>query len=156
LAALAGEIGLAAIIGAFLAGMIVAETKERHPIEEEVAPLYAFFPPFFFAFIGLQLDFGEYAEPETLGLLAAVTAVAIATKFAGSWLGARSLGAREAAVVGIGMVPRGEVGIVIAGIALAEGAVSQRFFAVVVGMSVLTTILAPPVLRAVARRPDQS
>jgi Kef-type K+ transport system membrane component KefB len=151
LAALSATIGLAAIIGAFLAGMIVAETKEQHPIEEEVAPLYAFFSPFFFAFIGLQLDLGAYADPGTLGLLAAVTAIAIATKFLGSWLGARSLGRRDAAIVGVGMVPRGEVGIVIAGIALAEGAVSAEFFAVVVGMSVLTTLVAPPVLRALAR-----
>ena len=152
LAAVAAEIGLAAIIGAFLAGMIVAETKEQHPVEEEVAPLYAFFPPFFFAFIGLQLDLGSYANPETLGVLAAVTVIAIVTKFAGSWLGARSLGPRDATLVGVGMIPRGEVGIVIAGIALAEGAVSEEFFAVVVGMSLLTTLAAPPVLRAVARR----
>ncbi len=151
LAAIAAQIGLAAIIGAFLAGMIVAETQEQHPIEEEVAPLYAFFPPFFFAFIGLQLDLGAYTDPGTLGLLAALTVVAILTKFVGSWLGARSLGSRDATLVGVGMVPRGEVGIVIAGIALAEGAVSEEFFAVVVGMSILTTLAAPPVLRAVAR-----
>lgn len=150
LAALAAQIGLAAIIGAFLAGMMVAETREQHPIEEEVAPLYAFFPPFFFAFIGLQLDLDAYLDAETLGLLAAVTAIAVATKFAGAWLGALGLGRREAAIVGIGMVPRGEVGIVIAGIAIAEGAVSDQFFAVVVGMSVLTTLVAPPLLRALA------
>ena len=152
LAALSAQIGLAAIIGAFLAGMMVAETKEQHPIEEEVAPLYAFFPPFFFAAIGLQLDLGAYASWETLGLLVAVTLVAVATKFVGSFLGALPLGRREAAIVGVGMVPRGEVGIVIAGIALAEGAVSDQFFAVVVGMSVLTTLVAPPVLRALAPR----
>ncbi|HLG09327.1 MAG TPA: cation:proton antiporter [Gaiellaceae bacterium] len=151
LAAIAAQIGLAAIIGAFLAGMMVAETKEQHPIEEEVAPLYAFFAPFFFAFIGLQLDLSAYSSLETLGLLAATTAVAVVTKFVGAWLGARSLGSREATIVGVGMIPRGEVGIVIAGIALAEGAVSEQFFAVIVGMSVLTTLLAPPVLRAVAR-----
>jgi Kef-type K+ transport system membrane component KefB len=156
LAAFAAEIGLAAIIGAFLAGMMVAETKEQHPIEEEVAPLYAFFPPFFFAFIGLQLDLGAYADGATVALLAAVTTVAVVTKFVGAWLGARSLGKHEATIVGIGMVPRGEVGIVIAGIGLAEGAVSEQFFAVVVGMSVLTTLLAPPVLRAVARGAGQS
>ena len=156
LAALSSQIGLAAIIGAFLAGMMVAETKEQHPIEKEVAPLYAFFPPFFFAFIGLQLDLDAYVSLETLGLLAAVTVVAVLTKFVGSWVGALRLGRREAAIVGVGMVPRGEVGIVIAGIALAEGAVSDQFFAVVVGMSVLTTLLAPPVLRALARRPQPS
>jgi len=151
LAALSAKIGLAAIIGAFLAGMVVAETRDHHPIEEEVAPLYAFFPPFFFAFIGLQLVPGEYTDGSTLALLAAVTVVAIASKFAGAWIGARSLGSREATIVGVGMVPRGEVGIVIAGVALSEGAVSEEFFAVVVGMSVLTTLVAPPVLRAVSR-----
>jgi Kef-type K+ transport system membrane component KefB len=156
LAALSAEIGLAAIIGAFLAGMVVAETKEQHPIEEEVAPLYAFFPPFFFAFIGLQLVPGDYTEGRTLALLAAVTVVAIVTKFAGAWIGARSLGRREATIVGVAMVPRGEVGIVIAGVALAEDAVSEEFFAIIVGMSVLTTLLAPPVLRAVSRQAAQS
>lgn len=156
LAAMAAQIGLAAIIGAFLAGMMVAETKEQHPIEEEVAPLYAFFPPFFFAFIGLQLDLGSYVDGRTLGVLAVVTIVAIATKFLGAWLGAQSLGRSQATMVGIGMVPRGEVGIVIAGIALAEGAVSESFFAVVVGMSILTTLIAPPLLRVAAPRAAQS
>jgi Kef-type K+ transport system membrane component KefB len=156
LAAFSAKIGLAAIIGAFLAGMVVAETREQHPIEEEVAPLYAFFPPFFFAFIGLQLVPGEYTDGGTLALLAAVTVVAIVTKFAGAWIGARSLGGRAATIVGVGMVPRGEVGIVIAGVAIAEGAVSDEFFAVVVGMSILTTIVAPPVLRAASRPAAQS
>ena len=109
----------------------------------------------FFAFIGLQLDIEAYFDLETLGVLAAVTVVAVLTKFIGSYVGALSLGRREATIVGVGMVPRGEVGIVIAGIALAEGAVNDQFFAVVVGMSVLTTVFAPPVLRAVAR-PRQS
>ena len=76
LAAFAAEIGLAAIIGAFLAGMMVAETKEQHPIEHEVAPLYAFFPPFFFVFIGLQVDLGAFADAGTLALLAGVTVLA--------------------------------------------------------------------------------
>jgi hypothetical protein len=134
----------------------ISNDREQHPIEEEVAPLYAFFPPFFFAFIGLQLTPGEYTSGRTLALLAAVTVVAVVTKFAGSWLGARSLGRREATIVGAGMVPRGEVGIVIAGVALAEDAVSSEFFAIVVGMSVVTTLLAPPVLRAVSRPASQS
>lgn len=62
LAAFAAQIGLAAIIGAFLAGMIVAETKDQSPIEEEVAPLYAFFPPFFFAYIGIQVSLSVLAD----------------------------------------------------------------------------------------------
>lgn len=151
LAAFAAQIGLAAIIGAFLAGMIVAETKEQHPIEDEIAPLYAFFPPFFFAFIGTQVDLGALADAETLLLLAGVTALAAITKFGGAWLGARSLGRREAALVGVGMVPRGEVGIIVAGIGAATGVVDEQLFAVIVGMSILTTLAVPPLLRGLSR-----
>lgn len=148
LAAFAAEVGLAAIIGAFLAGMIVAETKEQHPIEEEVAPLYAFFPPFFFAFIGTEVDLGALADPETLGVLAGVTVVAVLTKYVGARLGSRGLGQRDSRVVAIGMVPRGEVGIIVAGIGSAAGVIGDELFAVIVAMSVLTTLLVPPVLRS--------
>jgi len=147
LAALAAHIGLAAIIGAFLAGMIVAETKEQHPIEEEVAPLYAFFPPFFFAFIGMQVDVSAFADGGTLAALAAVTVLAVVTKYAGARLGARGMAADDARVVAVGMVPRGEVGIIVAGIGATAGVVGGELFAVIVGMSVLTTLVAPAALR---------
>lgn len=153
LAALSAQIGLAAIIGAFLAGMMVAETKEQHPIEDEVAPLYAFFPPFFFVFIGLEVDLGALADPGALALLAAVTAVAVATKLMGAWLGARSMGSRDAAVVAVGMVPRGEVGIIVAGIGRTTGVIDDELFAVIVGMSILTTLVVPPVLRRLVAEP---
>ena len=152
LAAFAAHIGLAAIIGAFLAGMMIAETKEQHPIEEEVAPLYAFFPPFFFAFIGMEVELGEFADLGTLGLLAGVTLLAVATKYIGARLGARGLPAEEANVVALGMVPRGEVGIIVAGIGAAAGVVEEQLFAVIVGMSILTTVLIPPLLRPALRR----
>jgi Na+:H+ antiporter len=152
LAAFAAQIGLAAIIGAFLAGMVVAETKEQHPIEEEVAPLYAFFPPFFFAFIGMEIDLSVFTSADTLALLVAITAIAAVTKFAGAWLGARRLGPRDAAFVGVGMVPRGEVGIIVAGIGRTLGVIDDELFGVIVAMSVVTTLLVPPVLRALVRR----
>ncbi len=147
LAALAAQIGLAAIIGAFLAGMIVAETKEQHPIEDEVAPLYAFFPPFFFAFIGTEVHLEQFTDAGTLALLAAITVLAIVTKYVGARLGARGLPAHDAKVVALGMIPRGEVGIIVAGIGAAAGVIGDELFAVIVGMSVLTTILVPPLLR---------
>ncbi len=150
LAALAAEIGLAAIIGAFLAGMVVAETRGHSDVEEQIKPLYAFFGPFFFAFIGLQVDLGALADPETLFLLAAVTAVAVATKLGGSWLGTRGMPAGDRALVSFGMVPRGEVGIIVAGIGASAGVIDDELFAVIVGMAVLTTVLVPPVLRRVA------
>jgi Kef-type K+ transport system membrane component KefB len=152
LAALAASIGLAAIVGAFLAGMLVAETREHHPVEQEIAPLFALFPPFFFAFIGAELPLGELADPETLGLLAAVTALAAVTKYVGAWLGTRGMEAGERRLVAVGMVPRGEVGIVVAGLGHASGVIDDRLFAAVVGMSVLTTLLVPPLLRRQLRR----
>lgn len=153
LAAFAAEIGLAALIGAFLAGMIVAETKDQHPIEEEVRPLYAFFPPFFFAFIGIQLDLDALLDGHALLLLVAITALAIVTKLIPAYLAARGLGREQASIVGIGMVPRGEVGIVVASIGAAEGVVDAELFGVVVGMSILTTLLAPFALRRLRSSP---
>jgi Kef-type K+ transport system membrane component KefB len=151
LAAFAANIGLAALIGAFLAGMIVAETKDQSSIEEEVRPLYWFFPPFFFAFIGIELDLGALLDGHALWLLTAITVLAAATKLVPAYLAARGLGRGEAAIVGVGMVPRGEVGIVIASIGAAEGVVDDELFAVVVGMAVLTTLAAPFALRRLSR-----
>jgi Kef-type K+ transport system membrane component KefB len=153
LAALAAQVGLAAIIGAFLAGLIVAETKEQHPVEDEVAPLYAFFPPFFFASIGTQVDPGALAGAGALALLLGVTALAVVTKVAAAWLPARRLGRRDATVVAVGMVPRGEVGVIVAGIGASAGLLDEELFAVIVGMSILTTLVVPPVLRAALARP---
>jgi Kef-type K+ transport system membrane component KefB len=151
LAAFAAEVGLAAIIGAFLAGMIVAETKEQHPIEQEVAPLYAFFPPFFFAFIGAELDLGALGHAGALELLVGLTALAVATKYVGAWLGARALARDQRRIVALGMIPRGEVGIIVAGIGASAGVVTDERFAVIVAMAVATTLLAPPLLRRALR-----
>ena len=150
LAAFASQIGLAAIIGAFLAGMIVAETRDQHPIETEIEPLYAFFPPFFFAFIGLEMSLAAFGELDTLLLLAGVTALAVVTKFAGAYLGALRMGRRDATFVGVGMVPRGEVGIIVAGIGNATGTIDGELFAIIVAMSVITTLIVPPILRRLA------
>jgi Kef-type K+ transport system membrane component KefB len=151
LAAFAANIGLAALIGAFLAGMIVAETKDHNSIEEEVRPLYAFFPPFFFAFIGIELDLGTLLGGHALVLLAAITVIAAGTKLVPAYLAARPLGKDEAMIVGVGMIPRGEVGIVVASIGAAEGVVDPELFGVVVGMSILTTLIAPFLLRRLSR-----
>lgn len=151
IATLAAEIGLAAVIGAFLAGMIVAETKDQHPIEDEVGPLYAFFPPFFFASIGLELDLDVLAEPETLLVVTGLSALAIVTKLAGTWPGARRLGGRDRWIVALGMVPRGEVGIIVAGIGAMSGVVDTELFAAIVGMSIVTTLVVPPFLRRLAQ-----
>jgi Kef-type K+ transport system membrane component KefB len=152
LAALASQIGLAAIIGAFLAGMVVGESSERHALEAEVAPVAAFFTPFFFGFIGAQIDLAGLGNLGTIGLVVGVTAVAVATKFIGAFLGAIRMGRDRAAMVGWGMVPRGEVGIVVAGLGLQVGAIEGELYTVVVAMAILTTLLVPPLLPLLVRR----
>jgi Kef-type K+ transport system membrane component KefB len=155
LAALAAFIGLAAVIGAFLAGMVVGESSERHALEEEVAPLAAFFTPFFFGFVGAQVDLAVFASLEALGLLAAITLLAVATKFVGSFAGAVRLGVRKAALIGWGMVPRGEVGVVVAGLGLSVGAIAEELYSVVVAMAVVTTLIVPPVLGRLVRLAEE-
>ncbi|MDH7578244.1 MAG: cation:proton antiporter [Bacillota bacterium] len=146
LSALSSYIGLAAIIGAFLAGLTVSELREYYRIEEEVAPIYALFSPFFFVFIGLQLDVRVFLRSETLTLIVLITILAIVTKLVGAALGALALGRREAIIIGVGMVPRGEVGILVAGLGLNLKVISMDVFSIVVAMSILTTLITPPVL----------
>lgn len=152
LAVLAAEIGLAAVIGAFLAGMMIAETKDQNAIESEIAPLYAFFAPFFFTTIGTQIDLSQFSDSGTVGLLLMLTTVAVITKFIGASIGSLSLGRRNALIVGVGAIPRGEVGIIVAGIGLSSGVIDNELFAVVIGMSLITTLIAPPLLKYVIGR----
>jgi len=152
LAFLASELGLAAIIGAFLAGMIASETRKRDELEHQTQPLLAFLTPFFFVITGAKIDLSVFASASALWMLLVVTVIAIVAKLAGGFLGALSLGKRGAAIVGVGMVPRGEVGVVIASLGLAAGVFSNEIYAVIVAMSLLTSIVTPPVLAWMLKR----
>jgi Kef-type K+ transport system membrane component KefB len=154
LAALAARVGLAAIIGAFLAGMVVGESSERHALETETAPVAAFFTPFFFGFVGAQIDPAAFTSLPTLGLLAVITVLAVVAKFAGSFLGAIRTGRARAVLIAWGMVPRGEVEIIVAGLALTAGAIEPNLYAVIVGMVVITAIIVPPLMGPLVRRAE--
>ncbi|HET7925901.1 MAG TPA: cation:proton antiporter, partial [Rhodanobacteraceae bacterium] len=152
LAFLSTEFGLAAIIGAFLAGMIASETRKREELEHQTQPLLAFLTPFFFVVTGAKIDIGVFASGTALWMLLVVTVIAVLSKLAGGFLGAMSLGRRGATIVGVGMVPRGEVGVVIASLGLAGGVFSGEIYAVIVAMSLLTSVITPPVLAALLGR----
>lgn len=154
LAALSAAIGLAAIIGSFLAGMVVGESSERDALEKETAPIAALFTPFFFGFVGAQIDLSVFGTPSTVVLLIGITALAVVTKFAGSFLGALRVGRDRALLIGWAMVPRGEVEIIVAGLALAAGAFGADLYLVVVGMVVITSMLVPPFLPRLVRRAE--
>lgn len=151
LSALAGIIGLAAIIGAFLAGMMLAEAKERFNLEQQALPVYEFLVPFFFVIIGTKVDPGAFMDSTILMVALGVTGLAVLGKLLGGSLASVGLPRRSAAIIGTGMVPRGEVGLVVASIGAGMGAISDDIFSVVVFMSIATTILAPPALVALYR-----
>lgn len=152
LATLSGVIGLAAIIGAFLAGMVLAEAREQYQLEHQTRPLVQFLVPFFFVVTGAEVDLGVFADPAVVALAGGLTFLAIVGKFVGGTIGAWGGGApdrrlRSAAVVGVGMVPRGEVGLIIAGIGRSRGVIPDDIFSAIVIMSIATTLAAPPLLK---------
>lgn len=152
LAAAASLIGLAGIIGAFLAGMVLAESRDRLDLERQTQPLYEFLVPVFFVFTGTKVDPAAFTDGSIVLLALAVTAVAVVSKLLGAGAGMWGTGRRSALIVGVGMVPRGEVGLIVAGIGLSLGVIAEEIFSVIVIMSMATTLLVPPVLSLIYRR----
>jgi Kef-type K+ transport system membrane component KefB len=149
LAALSGTIGLASLIGAFLAGMIFDFSRKE--VATQIEPIYEFLVPLFFAITGTRLDPTVFGEPGMLGLATVITLIAIAAKVVGGYLGAVGLAHQGRLTVGVGMVPRGEVGLVVASVGLGLGVISRELFGVVVAMTVVTTLATPPVLGPLIR-----
>jgi Kef-type K+ transport system membrane component KefB len=141
-------VGVAAIIGAFLAGMALAEaTEENHKMHRLTSGITEFLVPFFLVNIGMQLDLAVFRDMSVVALAAIITFAAVITKFVGCGFGAWGMTRREMAQVGVGMIPRGEVGIVVAQIGLGLGVISGHFFASVLFMAVATTLIAPPLIK---------
>jgi Kef-type K+ transport system membrane component KefB len=150
LSLLAVYVGVAAIVGAFLAGMALAEHVEPrvHDLAHGVSELMV---PFFLVGIGLHVDLRIFATPSVLMLALVVLLAAVATKLVACGLAAWRLGRVDALRVGLGMVPRGEVGMVVAQIGLSLGAIHQQTYGVAVFMAVATTLLAPPLIKIAYR-----
>jgi Kef-type K+ transport system membrane component KefB len=147
LSVLAGRLGLAVIVGAFLAGTTLSATREQFALERQFEPITDFLAPLFFVVTGSQIDVGTFARGEVVLFAFAISVVAVVGKVAGGMLGARGLDRSERAIVGWGMVPRGEVGIIVAGLALSEGVADRDLFGSVLLMVVVTTLVGPAVLQ---------
>jgi Kef-type K+ transport system membrane component KefB len=145
LSLLAVKAGVAAIVGAFLAGMALSESAGRR-VKDFAHGTAEFLIPFFLAGIGLKVDLKALATRDGALLAAALLVLAVISKLIGCGLGAIRLGRAEMLRIGIGMVPRGEVGMVVAQLGLGIGALSSHVYAVVVVMAVATTIVCPPLL----------
>lgn len=114
--------------------------------------IMAFLVPFFFVVTGAQVQLGALGSASALCTLAFITLLAVVGKLLGCGLGARSLGMRSALIVGVGMVPRGEVGIIVASLGRSSKVFSDEVFALIIAMSLLTSIIAPPVLKLLFAR----
>jgi Kef-type K+ transport system membrane component KefB len=147
LAAVSSLIGIAGIIGAFLAGVALSELTDGTRLHQQSQALTEFTTPFFLIAIGMKLNLAIFASWSAVWLTLVVIVLAILTKFLGCGLGALGMGRRRAVQVGVGMIPRGEVGIVVAQIGLALSAVSDVVYGVVLAMSVITTLAAPPLIK---------
>lgn len=149
------QAGVAAIIGAFLAGMALSSTV-NHRVHDLTSGLSEFLVPFFLVGIGLYFRPAAVSSPESLLMVAIVAIAAILSKMAGCGLGAWNLGRANMYRVGAGMVPRGEVGMVVAQIGMGLGAVTDMLYGVVVSMSLLTTMVAPPLLKLAFRNKQEN
>jgi len=149
LAAIASLIGIAGIVGAFVAGVALSEQTDETTLHSQTEALMEFTVPFFLVNIGLHLNLAVFASSQVIVLSIIVTVLAIVTKIIGCGLGAAGMGKRRVLQVGVGMVPRGEVGIVVTQIGLALSALSEAIYGVVLTMAIATTILAPPMIKAV-------
>lgn len=149
-------LGVEAVIGAFVAGIVLGRSKfKQGDVEEQLEVVTAgVVAPIFFATSGLRVDLGLLGDPQVLFWGAVVIAVASLSKFTGAWLGARVAGlpSREGLALGVGLNARGAVEIVIATIGLSLGVLNQAAYTVVVLMAIATSMMAGPMLRAVARR----
>ena len=150
LAVLASEVGSALIVGAFAAGLVLAPTEHVRTIERGVIRLANVFVPIFFVAVGAAVDVRSFGSRDIVMVGLALTAVAIIGKFAAGfvpvWIRARKT------VIGVGMIPRGEVGLIFAQMGLTAGVLTAGTYSALMLMVLVTTFIAPPLLRLLLTR----
>lgn len=151
-AALANSAKLAFIIGAFMAGLALGRTRFHERVDHQLSPVGHVLIPVFFASIGINADLSAMAEPAVLGLAAVLTLVAVVGKLVAA---AGAAGAKvDKLLIGIGMIPRGEVGLIFASIGLASGVLDDDLYGALLIVVLVTTLMTPPLLRWQLARPS--
>jgi Kef-type K+ transport system membrane component KefB len=151
---LAVKIGMAAIIGAFFAGLVFADYAPQWNLLPRVAGITEFLAPFFFFAIGARLNL-TVINRQILVAAGIISVLAIISKVIGCGLPMIGQGWRAVLQVGTGMMPRGEVALIVALVGLQSGIVAQPTYAIVVIMTAVTTVIAPPLLRYLYRQEIQ-
>lgn len=149
-------LGMEPVLGALLCGMLIGSSRfvnlgQLAPLRTMVMSVLA---PIFFATAGLRMDLTELVRPAVLGTAVAVLAVAIAGKFVGAYIGARAsrLGHWEGIALGAGLNTRGVIEVIVAMVGLRLGVLSTATYTIIVLVAIVTSLMAPPVLRYAARR----
>ncbi|GHT64900.1 sodium:proton antiporter [Spirochaetia bacterium] len=147
--------GLAMIIGAYITGLSLSKTDIAPIIQERIHSIYEFFVPIFFAVMGMMVNVKEIIAPPVLIFGGVYTLAAILAKIIGCGGPALLLGfnAKGALRIGAGMVPRGEVALIIAGIGMSSGILDNSLFGVIILMTLITTVAAPPLLSVTLKVP---
>ena len=156
LATLSATIGLAAIIGAFLAGMLFAEFRDTVPVEHNFNVITYFMLPFFFIWVGMGVHLHNI-EPSILATLGLLVIVAVITKYVAGYTGAKmgKLDRDSSHLIGVSMIPRGEVGIIVATIGLGAGVFTQEWFTVIILMALITSMITPPLVTRAYRKMEK-
>ena len=160
LAYIANVIQLEAILGAFAAGLILAETDKRKELEEQIVPVADVLVPIFFVCVGAKTDVGVLnptvpSNREGLAIAGFLIVVAMIGKVITGFTLFNNQEVNKLAI-GVGMIPRGEVGLVFAGVGAASGALSESTEAAIIVMVIVTTFVAPPLLRLVFKDPEEA
>ena len=158
MACLASAIHLEAILGAFAAGLVLDETDKRNELDQQVMPIADFLVPIFFVTVGAKADLGvlnPMVAENRAGLIIAafLIVVAVVGKVVTGWAVFGQAEVNRLAI-GVGMIPRGEVGLVFAGIGTASGVLDRPLEAAIIMMVILTTFLAPPLLQMTLKEPS--
>jgi Kef-type K+ transport system membrane component KefB len=144
------KIGMAAIIGAFFAGLAFAEYSPRWNLQPRVSAINEFLAPFFFFSMGSRLNLGVFDGRLLLSAIV-ISILAFLSKLVGCGLPVLRDGWKHALKVGVGMVPRGEVGLIVALVGLQMTAISEQAYGLVIFMTAATTLVAPPLLKILFR-----
>lgn len=150
-------VGLATIVGAFAAGLVLDDVifvnKKEHPIDDLVKPLYCIFVPIFFVLMGIQVDLAVFLDIQVIIIALGITAVSIV----GKQVCGLAVLCPEAnkLTVGIGMISRGEVGLIFASVGKSLGAIDDAVFGAIVIMVILTTLVTPPLLKWSIQRKEK-
>ena len=146
LAGLSEMAGLAMIIGAFIMGLVLSRTDVKHELHDQLHGVYQFLVPIFFCVMGMMVNLRAMKGAFLFGIVFSL--VAILSKVIGCGVPALAVkfNLRGALRIGLGMAPRGEVALIIAGIGLATGIINQELFGVTIMMSLITAVIVPPLL----------